>query len=175
VASGLKERVERWLREIGYSIEVIPDPSAAWRIQINHPIRSPNKMHIIGPKEADDAVLIAIAAQVSPEHLEGFERLDVDERGAFLWQLRRALNQPPCDYQLLRANGQGVSDPLECPSNLQVSTVRFADGLVTKDDFSRTIGTVYKIWLAGVMVVQERLGGPAPGAGGRFNFKKIGL
>ncbi len=60
------------------------------------------------------------------------------------------------------------------PKGFDVSVTRYSDGL-TKDELNRSIGAVYKTWLAGVMIVQEKLGGGDLGPPGRFDFRRIGL
>lgn len=131
-------------------------------------------MQLVVPKGADDQLVIATIARVAPQHLDAFQRLDDGEREAFLWQLKRALNQLPVEYRLSGDNGAPLA-PGECPKHFEVVATRYADGLNTKDELNRTIGAVYKTWLAGVMVVQERLGGGDMGPEGRFDFKRLGL
>src|SRR2546425_9289051 len=69
VGIAFKEKVERWLREIGYSVSDLTDSSVAWRLAIDHPPQTQNKMLLIGPKGGDDAVVIATGAQIAPQHL----------------------------------------------------------------------------------------------------------
>ena len=168
-----KEKVERWLREIGYSVSDLTDSSVAWRLAIDHPPQTQNKMLLIGPKGGDDAVVIATGAQIAPQHLAGFERLEEGERESFLWELKRALNQLTVAYRLVGDNGSPLTGN-ECPKGFEVVVTRYSDGL-TKDELGRSIGAVYATWLTGVMVVQEKLGGGDLGPPGRFDFRRIGL
>jgi hypothetical protein len=130
-------------------------------------------MHVFTPKAADDAVVLLIAATISPEHIAGFDSLDGQARLDFLFELKRALNQLPVGYRLGMADGRPPRRD-ECPQNFIVTANRFADGL-SKDALATSLGDVYKTWLGAVMVVQERLGGGDVGPAGRFDFKRIGL
>jgi hypothetical protein len=172
MVTNLGGRVEQWLQELRYTVTSVSDNNAAWHFIVNHPRNTTNKMHILGPKGFDDTVITATAATVSPQHLEGYDRLDDEERTKFLFALKRTLNALPVEFRLVGENGAPAPD--ECPRAFEVSAVRFADGL-TKDEFYETIGNVYKTWLSAVMVVQEELGGGDVGPAGRFDFKKLGL
>jgi len=173
VATKLAGKVEQLLRELGYTITHVPDGNAVWHYVTNHPpARSANQMHLVEPK-GTGALMVAMAGAVSPQHLEGFQRLDDGDRVAFLFELKRALIQLPCEYRLIGADG-AAPGPDECPRIFEVSGIRFVED-ISKDELYITIGNVFKTWLLGVLVVQERLGGGDVGPAGRFDFRRIGL
>jgi hypothetical protein len=79
------------------------------------------------------------------------------------------LNVADVDF---RMEGQKV--PTDLPTQIQLSTVRYVDGL-TLDSFARSIGAVFKMFLNVVWLMQHRLGSNGAGPSGRFDFKRLGL
>ena len=169
MAQPLEERIEGWLRKLGATPVRIRDPQTSWHFEFDFPLGTPHRMHTIGPRERPEAVVILSGATVSPEHLKGFDELDDDDKAAFLWALRKTLNQDFAEFAL-----QGPHEGLVCPASFQITATRFEDGL-SLDSFARSIASVYKTELAGIMCVQEHLGPKSYGTGGRFDFKRIGL
>ncbi|MGE0443039.1 MAG: DUF2299 family protein [Vicinamibacterales bacterium] len=169
MSNALGQRVEGWLRKVGSTPVKIHDDQAAWHFEVDYPSGTPHRVHVVGPKDRPEAVVIATMINVSPEHVKTFGELDDDDKAAFLWDLRKTLNQDFAEFTLV-----GYQEGLVCPAGFQITATRFEDGL-SLDSFARSISSVYKTELAGIMCVQEHLGPKGYGAGGRFDFKRLGL
>ncbi len=165
----LQANTEGWLRKLGATPVALEDATADWHFQIDYPARTPHQIHVVGPKGQEGAVVIASATAVSPEHLKAFEELDDDSKSSFLWELRSTLVAPYTEFIL-----EGVTGELVCPTRFQITTTRWEDGL-SMDSFARSVSSVYKTELAGIMVIQRHLGGRGFGSPGRFDFKRIGM
>lgn len=161
--------VEGWLRTIGCTPVEDQDPQAVWHVHIDYPIKTPNMLHVVVPAQNPEAVVIASLLEVAPIHLTAFEALDQDAQADFLFELRRTLNTVDTDFQF-----EGQSHPQDCPRRIQISAVRYPDGL-TLDGFARSLSAVFKAQLNAGMLVQHHLGHQGPDLGGRFDFKRLGI
>ncbi len=164
----LQLKAESWLHTLGCTPVPQEDPQAAWHFLVDYPVRSPHPMHVVGPKGQPNALVIASATTISREHYQTFEGLDADDKGDFLWELRRTLNHTEVDFQL-----EGVKNILDCPSMFQVSVTRYSDGL-SMDSFARSMSMVFHTELNAMWLVQRYLQPGAGGSGGRFDFRRAG-
>lgn len=151
----LKVRVEEWLAAMGCEPVERDDPTTRWHLAFEYPMGSGHRMLVAGIRGPAEALVVASVVSISPQHLEAFEELNIDERRSFVFGLRHSLNSLETEFQL-----NGMESPLTCPSSFQVSARRFPDGL-SLDSFARSVGAVYKTELAGIWHIQEWLGGPA--------------
>jgi hypothetical protein len=136
---------------------------------VDYPVHSAERLGVLELAAQPGRVIIATAAELSPEHRDGFAKLDDDAKEAFQWRFRHALINNDSDFQI-----DGVDTLHDCPTPFQIITMRYEDGL-TLDSFARSLGVVHKTKLIGIWVVQEELGPRSFGAGGRFDFKKLGF
>ena len=113
--------------------------------------------------------MVISRVQLGADVLENFKALDANAKDDFLWKLRETLNTPRVDFQM-----EGAPSPLDCPTAIQMSAVRFFDG-ITLDAFARTVSCVFKAELSGTWVVQRHLGPRGYGTGERFDFKRLGM
>lgn len=155
MADETRDRVEEWLTAMGVEPEEREDPAARWHLGFEYPAGSGHRMLVAGVRGPADAIVIASVVSISPQHLEIFEELTIDERRSFVFGLRHALNSLETEFQL-----NGMDSPVSCPASFQVSSRRFPDGLGL-DSFARSVGAVYKTELAGIWHIQEWLGEPA--------------
>lgn len=165
----LQARIEGYLRAIGSSPVKIKDDRARWHYEIDYPPNTPHRIHVINPVERPQAVVIASATGVSPEHLAAFDELDDDAKADFLWDLRMVLNNQFVEFSL-----QGAENERACPKVFEITCTRYEDGL-NLDSFARSISSVYKLEIAGILCVQKHLSPKSFGGGGRFDFKRLGL
>lgn len=147
----LRDRVERWLRDLGLEPMERPDARSRWHLAFEYPSGSGNYMLAASPDVEVPSVVVASVVRLADQHLRTFDELADGEKHAFLFGLRRALNQLEADFRLNDMEG-----PLACPRSFQVSARRFPDGL-SLDGFARTVGSVFKTQLEGIWYVQERL------------------
>jgi hypothetical protein len=164
-----RQRVQAWLRTIGCSPDPQHDPNAAWNYRIDYPVKTPHVMHVISPKSTPNAVIIGSGTTLAPELLATFSQLDGETQDDFLLDLMRTLNVIEVDFQVF-----GVQGPRSCPTSFRVGVTRYDDGL-TLDSFARSLGAVYKTEMNALFVIQRYLGSGAPGPGGQFDFKRLGL
>jgi hypothetical protein len=169
VSAEFKAKIHSWLVTMGHTPVEQDDPQASWHFVVDCPPRSPERVSVLEPAAHPGRVIIAVGTEISPEHREGFDKLDDDAKETFQWQFRHALNNHDVDFKI-----QGAETLHECPKNFQILAVRYEDGL-TLDSFARSIGAVHKTRLKGIWLVQEQLGPRGFGAGGRFDFKKLGF
>lgn len=163
------ERIEGFLKAIGCTPVKIKDEQAKWHFEVDYPPGTPHRIHIVNPASRPEAVVIASLTNVSADHLAAFSELDDDAKSDFLWDLRVSLNKHFAEFGL-----RGAENERECPKQFEVTATRYEDGL-TLDSFARSVSDVYKTEIAGIMVVQKHLGPRGFGAGGRFDFKRMGL
>jgi hypothetical protein len=164
-----KDQIAEWLRAIGSTPTETADPHSAWRWEVDYPTKSSHRMVVANPVGAPAATVIATGLTVAPEHLRVFANLEDEEKQSFLLDLRQKANSVDVDFQFF-----GVTNPLDCPSKIQLSVTRYPDGL-TLDSFARSIGAVFKTELSVAWLVQQRLGGEdEPGTGRKFDFKRLG-
>jgi hypothetical protein len=169
IETGITETVEDWLRVIGCTPVEETDPQTHWHVHIDYPVKTPNMLHVIVPKDNQRAVVIISALTLNPEHASGFENLDDEGKEEFMFELRMMLNSVDTDFSI-----EGLTGPHDTPKRIQISALRFPDGL-TLDSFARSIGAVYKMQLNAILLIQRRLGTGGFGPSGRFDFKRIGL
>jgi len=169
MSNDLGQKVEGWVRKLGATPVKITDASAAWHYEFDYPHGTPHRMHVLGPKDRPESVVILSATNVSAEHVKGFGELDDDDKAAFLWAIRKTLNQDFSEFRLLVP-----SEGVVCPTAFHITATRYEDGL-SLDSFARSVSSVYKTELAGIMCVQEHLGPKGYGSSGRFDFKRLGL
>ena len=165
----MRNSVETWLKEIGCTPVVENDPEANFHFRIDYPVNSPHVMHVVSPRKSNAAVVVATRTDMGHEHIESFQKLDPDSQQDFLWDLRRTVNSTEVDFQF-----DGAKNPTDCPTAVQISSVRFSDGL-TMDSFVRTVGAVFKIELAAIWVIHKHLGSGGDHGPGRFDFRRIGI
>lgn len=165
----LQRSIARWVREMGNTPTTVADRDAAWHIQFQYPVNSTSLMHVVVPRDQPDAAVIAMGVNVGVDHQAGFERLDDEAKATFNWELLQRLNNIDVEFKV-----EGVTTGHECPTAYQVMRTRYLDGL-TKDGFAFSAGAVYKTWLKGLWFIQKELGPPTGGAGGRFDFKRLGI
>jgi len=169
VAVPEKNQIAEWLRTIGSTPTETTDPQSAWRWEVDYPTKSQHRMVVANPVAAPAATVIASGLAVDPAHLRVFANLDDEEKQSFLLDLRQKANSVDVDFQFF-----GVTNPLDCPSKIQLSVTRYLDGL-SLDSFARSLGAVFKTELAVAWLVQQRLGSDdEPGTGRRFDFKRLG-
>jgi hypothetical protein len=147
----LRSRVEEWLAAMGLAPVERPDPHSRWHLAFEYPTGSGNYMLAASPVAGAPSVVVASVVRLADNHLRTFDELADGDKHAFLFGLRRALNQLDADFRLNDMNG-----PLACPRSFQVSARRFPDGL-SLDSFARTVGSVFKTQLQGIWYIQERL------------------
>lgn len=165
----LKNKVEGYLRAIGCTPVKINDPRARWHYEIDYPPNTPHRIHVLNPVDREQAVVIASATAISPEHLAAFEELDDDAKAEFIWDLQMSLNNQFAEFSL-----QGAASERSCPKLFEVTCVRYEDGL-NLDSFARSVSSVYKLEISGILCVQKHLGQKNFGSGGRFDFRRLGL
>lgn len=163
-----KEQVVEWIRAIGSTPVEVRDPDTEWHLEMDYPSRSTERVHVLQPKGRPFQLVIATGLNVSPNHVKAFDELPPDEQEEFSFGLLREITRPEVDYQL-----EGSQGPHECPSLIQISRSRYADGL-TLDSFSESIGFVFKTKRLAVYHFQ-RLNESGATGGGRFDFKRAGL
>lgn len=161
-------RVEDWLQGIGLEPQPVADPNAQWHFRFDYPKGSGQSMSVVAPKANGRALVIATGILVSDNHLAAFGRLEDDDKRDFLWTLRRALNKIEVDFQ-----AEGASGPLECPRRIQISVVRYDDGL-SMDSFAYSVGAINKAKLSVIWTFQEHLDDNGQTPGQRFDFKRLG-
>jgi hypothetical protein len=164
-----RESVERWLKTMGCTPVEQDDDQTVWHLLVNYPAKTAHQMHIVSPKENPEAVIAASVITVAPEHVKLFDNLEDEAKADFLFELRRTLNVVDVDFRM-----EGAKGPTEMPTQIQLSAVRYLDGL-TLDSFARSVGAVFKMVLNAVEVIRHRLGSNGAGPSGRFDFRRMGL
>ena len=167
--SELHKTALKYLETLGCTPVDETDPNSHWHVRIDYPMKSPHVMHVVAPKQSAGAIVIASSMILGNDLLKAFEALDEASKEDFLYELRKALNSTEADFQMI-----GMEGPTGFPQSIQVSVVRYADGL-TMDSFARSVGAVYKIELGAALVIQRHLGQNGFGTGGRFDFKRLGI
>src|SRR6266568_5620294 len=124
-----RTQIEEWLRTIGCTPTETTDPQAKWNISFDYPARSPHRMVVANPIAIPSAAVIGSGIMLTPQHLQNFAKLDDEEKERFLWSLRQKVNCAEVEFQFF-----DVTQRLDCPSKIQFSVVRYADGL-TMDSF----------------------------------------
>jgi hypothetical protein len=169
MSANTKALVEGWLRKMGVTPKPVADPATLWHFEFDFPVNRQHTMHAVCPVGTPDGVVIASKIDVDKVHLQTFDALDSDAKEEFLWELRKTLNTPRVDFTM-----EGVAGPMDCPTAIQTSAVRFFDG-VTLDSFARTVSCVFKAELAAVWVINRYLAPKGYASGNRFDFKRLGM
>jgi hypothetical protein len=91
---------------------------------VAYPKEGGNQMSVLEPAAQPGRVMIACGTVLSPEHREGFEKLDDDGKETFLWAFRHGINTHHADFQI-----DGGDGALDCPTRFQISATRYEDGL----------------------------------------------
>jgi len=169
IETGVTQTVEDWLRIMGCTPVVENDPQTHWHVHIDYPIKSPNMLHVVVPKENQRAVVIVSALTMNSEHATKYQGLDDEAKEEFMFDLRQMLNSVDTDFNI-----EGMAGPHDMPTRIQISAIRYPDGL-TLDSFARSVGAVYKMQLNSIWMIQRRLGTDGMGPSTRFDFKRIGL
>lgn len=158
-----------WLKDMGLEPVTIPDQQASAHYAVQYPKGNPaNHIEILCPNELPRAVVIGTKTSLSPEHSAAFGDLDVDAQQEFLRDLTYELNRDYVEYTLEQDPTSGR------PVSFHVTAVRYDDGL-TLDSFARTVSSVFKGQIAGVMCVRRHLGTMPPAGGSEFAFRKLGI
>lgn len=133
----IKDDVQRWLMEDGWSLRVDWPPAAIWTfVAENHFGRKIVAGQRIG---REDELIIEAAIDFDDITANKIAQLSEDERNNFLWDLR---------FELLRTDLEfsGIETPIK---RVQVSERIFCDAL-TKDTFLQRASQVRK----GILAVQ---------------------
>jgi hypothetical protein len=157
-------QIETWLKDMGSRPIKVPAANTNWQYEIEYPAGTPHRLVVANPTPVPRALVVAAKVVFSPEHLECFGTFENDEKQAFLGQLHGTLNREFVEFQF-----EGAATGLSCPTAFTVTAMRFDDGL-SLDSLARTVSSVYKTQLAGIMCVQQILQRNFPPGGGDFPF-----
>lgn len=153
MAMDLQESAKKWIEALGCDHKDVEDSQTKWHLEVAYPVGRPDNhlMHVAGLPGPAASLIVASRIRISEQHQKAVEALPADERRAFMYGLRDALNRGHVDFEF-HPPAPGAA----CPAGFQVSMRRFADGL-NYDEFARTIGSVYKAELSGIWFIQEAL------------------
>ena len=134
---GLKAK--RWLDQLADPKPIATkDPRSAWHFRATYPAGSSHVMHVASPHKKPDTLIIASVLTITQTQFDAFSQLPDESKENLLWALRFRLNSVETDFRL-----DGVAGPLDCPTRILTSVVRYEDGL-SLDSFARSLGAVYK-------------------------------
>jgi hypothetical protein len=157
--------IEGWLRDLSLTPTQRPDGLNTWNVEFTVTGTPSFIMNVVNPKSFPRAIMLICGMTPAPAQVAAFQRLDQAHRLEFWKDLRAVLNREYVEFHL-----EGIA-VVECPKALRVTAMRFDDGL-TLDSFARSLSSVCKTCSDIVVLFSERLGEPAPQAGGEFEFKK---
>ena len=142
----LEEKVRTWLMEEDALLETKFDENAEFHYIIEFP--KDNIMDIVKPR-GKDAIVIACATQVAPEHLNLIHSSTPENRRDFILDLQFGINSYLVDFDL---NIDG--DVLK---QFVVTDTIFEDGL-TKHNLIKTINRVFKSKLFCIFLLDKKFG-----------------
>lgn len=163
------EQVRDWIQTMGSTPSEVSDPESEWHLELDYPAKSTERMHVVQPKGRPYHIVIASGMVVAPNHVKAFDELPADEQESFSLGLRRVITRPEVDFQV-----EGGRGPYECPTAIQISRNKYADGL-TLDSFAEAVGFVFKARLQAIYHIQEYLNGSDRGTSGKFDFRRAGM
>lgn len=171
MSMGLRESAEKWIEALGCEHRTVDDPQMKWHLEVRYPAGRPDNhvIHVAGLPGPAASLIVASRIRIAENHRKAVEALPADERRAFIYGLRDALNRGDVDFEL-HPPAPGAA----CPEGFQVSMRRFADGL-SYDEFARTIGAVYKAELSGIWFIQEVLEQDSAGPTVVFDFERSNI
>jgi hypothetical protein len=111
VSAEFKAKVNTWLTTMGHTPVEQNDPKADWHFLVDYPVHSAERLGVLELAAQPGRVIIATAAELSPEHRDGFAKLDDDAKEAFQWRFRHALINNDSDFQI-----DGVDTLHDCPT-----------------------------------------------------------
>jgi hypothetical protein len=160
--------IEGWLREIGTHPVPLPAPYANWQFEIDYPPNSKHKIVVFNSSAQPRALVVATRVAFSQEHIAAFALMENADKWRFMRDLQSALNREFVEFGFEQPQPAG---PLTCPTFFSVTATRFDDSL-SLDGLARAVSSVYKAEFAGVLIVQDQLGGGNyGGSGGDFPFR----
>lgn len=146
----LEEKIRTWLMDEDALLEKKFDENAEFHYIIEFP--KDNIMDVVKPK-GKDAIVVACATQVSPEHLNLINSSSPDVRRDFLLDLQFGLNSYLVDFDL-NVN----KDVLQ---HFVVTNTIYEDGL-NKNEFMRTLNRVFKSKLFCIFLINKVFGSVNP-------------
>ena len=146
----LEEKIRTWLMEEDALLEKKFDENADFHYIIEFP--KDNIMDVVKPRNKD-AVVIACATQVSPEHINLMNSSTPENRKDFLFDLQFGINSYLVDFDL-NVN----KDILR---HFVVTNTVYEDGL-TKNEFMSTINRVFKSKIFCIFLINKRFGSVQP-------------
>ena len=138
-----EERIRTWLMEEDALLEKKFDENAEFHYIIEFP--KDNIMDVVKPT-GKDAIVIACATQVSPEHLALMNSSTPEIRRDFLFDLQFGLNSYLVDFDL-----KVDKDVLQ---NFVVTNTIFEDD-INKNEFMKTINRVFKSKLYCIFLINK--------------------
>ena len=138
-----EEIVKDWIVDEGIFREKKLDDNADFHYIIEFP--KDNIMDVVKPT-GKDAIVIACATQVSPEHLALMNSSTPEIRRDFLFDLQFGLNSYLVDFDL-----KVDKDVLQ---NFVVTNTIFEDG-INKNEFMKTINRVFKSKLYCIFLINK--------------------
>jgi hypothetical protein len=158
-------QVEGWLKDMGCHPMRVPVPNTNWQFEVDYPANTPHRIVVTNQISFPRAVIVGTRIAFSPEHLEAFGNFENEDKQSFLDDLQSTLNREFVEFQF-----EGSGTGLSCPTAFQVTAMRYDDSL-SLDSLARTVSSVYKAELAGILCVQQKLGRRNfPAGGGDFPF-----
>lgn len=142
----LEEKIRTWLMDEDALLEKKFDENAEFHYIIEFP--KENIMDVVKPN-GKDAIVIACATQVSPEHLTLMNSSTPENRRDFLFDLQFGLNSYLVDFDL-NVN----KDVLQ---HFVVTNTTFEDGL-NKNEFMKTLNRVFKSKLFCIFLINKSFG-----------------
>lgn len=142
----LEEKIRTWLMDENALLEKKFDENAEFHYIIEFP--KDNIMDVVKPKEKD-AIVVACATQVSPEHLALMNSSKPEKRRDFLFDLQFGLNSYLVDFDL-NVN----KDILQ---HFVVTNTIYEDGL-NKNEFMKTLNRVFKAKLFCIFLINKQFG-----------------
>lgn len=144
----VRQRIQGWLMEEGWSIGQADVPDAAWTLTGKDPVGR----HIIVAQRANrsDQVLINGSVSVSKQHLGAYNALSQEERGLFAWEIQSTLLSRDIEFSV-------DGDP---PSKFLIAQRIYYDGL-TKDAFLQRVSEVRRA-VTTLLMMYARKFQPAP-------------
>ena len=140
----LEEKIRTWLMDEDSLLEKKFDENADFHYIIEFP--KENIMDVVKPN-GKDAIVIACATQVSPEHLTLMNSSTSEARRDFLFDLQFGLNSYLVDFDL-NVN----KDVLQ---HFVVTKTIYEDGL-SKNEFMKTLNRVFKSKLFCIFLINKQ-------------------
>ena len=153
--------VEGWLTDMGSHPKKVSMPNANWQFEIDYPANTAHRIAVANLTSHPRALAVGTRIAVSQEHIDAFGLWENEDKQSFLDDLQSTLNREFVEFQF-----EGLGTGLSCPTAFTITAIRYEDGL-SLDSLMRTVSSVYKAELAGILCVQQKLGRrDFPGGGG---------